>query len=213
MRGLELRQARVLSEHPVSLEVGMRKLIAGMKISVDGKMEGPEGMADWVKAWSDDYGLTPQIDACVVGGGMYPHYEQYWTSIQNEPDKPVWITGSAPTPAEIEWARFAAQTPHHVLSSTLTSALWPKTRFVRRLEEIAALKQQPGKDIYLMGGVRITASLIDAGLVDELRLIVYPLIAGEGKALFATTERRRGLELRKVQQLSDGRVSLIYGIG
>jgi dihydrofolate reductase len=78
---------------------------------------------------------------------------------------------------------------------------------------VAALKQQPGKDIYLMGGARITASLIDAGLVDELRLIVYPLIAGEGKALFETTERRRGLELRKVQQLKDGRVGLIYGIG
>ena len=55
--------------------------------------------------------------------------------------------------------------------------------------------------------------LADAGLVDELRLIIYPLIAGEGKALFATAERRRGLELRKVQQLPDGRVSLIYGIG
>jgi dihydrofolate reductase len=100
-----------------------------------------------------------------------------------------------------------------VLSSTLTSALWLKTSFVRGLEEIAALKQQPGKDIYLMGGARTTASLIDAGLVDELRLIVYPLITGEGKALFATTERRRGLELRKVQQITDGRVSLIYGIG
>jgi len=144
---------------------------------------------------------------------MYPGYEQYWTSIQKEPDKPVWITGSAPTPAEIEWARFAAQTPHYVLSSTLTSALWPKTSFVRELEEIAALKQQPGKNIYLVGGARTTASLIDAGLVDELRLIVYPLIAGEGKALFATTECRRGLEVRKVQQLQDGRVSLIYGIG
>jgi hypothetical protein len=81
-------------------------------------------------------------------------YEQYWTSIQNEPDKPVWITGSAPTPAELEWARFAAQTPHYVLSSTLSSALWPKTSFVRGLEEIAALKQQPGKDIYLVGGAR-----------------------------------------------------------
>ncbi len=62
-------------------------------------------------------------------------------------------------------------------------------------------------------GAGTKASLIDAGLVDELRLIVYPLIAGEGKALFATTERRRGPELRKVQQLQDGRLSLIYGIG
>ena len=170
----------------------MRKLITGMKISVDGKMEGPEGTADWVEAWSDDYGLMPQVDACVLGGGMYPGYERYWTAIQNEPDKPVWITGKAPTPEEIEWARFAAQTPHYVLSSTLTSALWPRTSFVRGLEEIAALKRQRGKDIYLVGGARTTASLIDAGLVDELRLIVYPLVVGEGKALFATAERRRG---------------------
>jgi hypothetical protein len=48
----------------------MRKLITGMKLSLDGKMEGSEGYADWVEAWSEDYGLTPQIDACVVGGGM-----------------------------------------------------------------------------------------------------------------------------------------------
>jgi dihydrofolate reductase len=184
-----------------------------MKISVDGKIEGPEGTADWVEAWSEDYGLMPQVDACVLGGGMYPGYERYWTAIQNEPDKPAWITGSAPTREEIEYARFVAQTPHYVLSSTLTSALWPRTSVVRGLEEIAALKQQPGKDIYLVGGARTTASLIDAGLVDELRLISYPLIAGDGKALFATTERRRGLELRKVQQLQGGRVSLIYGIG
>ena len=191
----------------------MRKLIAGMKISADGKMEGPQGTADWVDAWSEDYGLTPQIDACVLGGGMYPGYEWYWTSIQNEPDKPIWITGNAPTPAELEWARFITQTPHYVLSSTLTSALWPKTNFVQGVEELAALKQQPGKDIYLIGGARTTASLIDAGLVDELRLIVHPLIAGEGKPLFAAAQRRRGLELRKVQQLQGGRISLVYGIG
>src|SRR5713101_7054010 len=105
------------------MEVGMRKLITGMKISVDGKMEGPEGTADCVEAWSEDYGLMPQVDACVLGGGMYPGYEGYWTAIQNEPDKPVWITGSAPTREEIEYARFVARTPHYVLSSTLTSAL------------------------------------------------------------------------------------------
>jgi len=62
-----------------------------------------------------------------------------------------------------------------------------------------------------MGGARITASLIDAGLVDELRLIVSPLTTGAGKALFTMAERR-GLELRKVEQLQGGRLSLIYGI-
>jgi len=194
----------------------MRKMIAGMKISLDGKMEGPEGMADWVEAWSDDYGLTgltPQIDACLLGAGMYPGYEGYWTGIQTEPEKPAWITGKAPTPAEVEWARFAAKTPHYVLSSKLTSAAWPKTKFLRGLDDVAALKTQPGKDIYLVGGARTTASLIEAGLVDELRLIVYPLIVGEGTALFATSKRRRGLELRRVEPLDGGRLRLIYGIG
>jgi len=190
----------------------MRKLIAGMKVSIDGKMEGPEGTADWVEDWSDGYGVMAQVDACLLGGGMYPGYEQYWTAIQQDPNTPVWITGNPPTPAEHEYARFVARTPHYVLSSTLTSALWPKTSFVRTLEDVAALKRQPGKDIYLIGGARITASLIDAGLVDELRLIVYPLVAGVGKALFATTERRRGLELLKVEQLQGGRVGLVYGI-
>lgn len=190
----------------------MRKLIAGMKISLDGKIEGPEGYADWVEAWSEDYGLTQQIDACVLGGGMYPGYEQYWTTIQNEPDKHRWLSSTEPTAHEIEWARFAERTPHYVLSSTLTSAHWPNTRFLRSLEDVVELKEQPGKDIYLMGGARITATLIDAGLVDELRLIVYPLIAGQGKGLFETIERRHSLELQKVQQLPKGLVSMIYGI-
>ena len=191
----------------------MRKLIAGMKISVDGKTEGPDGVADWVEAWSEDYGLTPEIDACVLGAGMYPGYERYWTGIRNEPDTPAWITGTAPTPAEREWAGFAARTPHYVLSSKLDAAVWPNTRFLRCIEEVAALKRQPGKDIYLVGGARTTAGLIDAGLVDELRLLVYPLIAGDGKALFATTQRRRGLDLREAEPLGDGRLKLIYAIG
>ena len=190
----------------------MRKLIAAMKTSVDGKIEGPEGFADWVDTWTDDYGLTPQIDACLLGAHMYLGYEKYWTAMQNEPDKPLPMTGKLPTPAELEWACFAAKTPHYVLSSTLTSVVWPSTRFLRGVGEVAALKRQAGKDIYLMGGARIAASLIDAGLVDELRLIVYPLIAGEGKALFATMASRRRLELQKVQQLPGGRVSLVYGI-
>ena len=190
----------------------MRKLIAGFKTSVDAKIEGPQGFADWVDTWTDDYGLTPQIDACLLGARMYPGYEQYWTAMQNSPDEPLPMTGKLPTPAELEWAHFAAKTPHYVLSSTLTSAVWANTHFLRGVADVADLKRQPGKDIYLMGGARIAASLIDAGQVDELRLIVHPLLAGEGKALFATTAGRRGLELRKVQHLSGGCVGLVYGV-
>ena len=190
----------------------MRKLIAAMKTSIDGKIEGPEGIADWVNGWSDDYGLMPQIDACVLGAGMWPGYEAYWSAIQSAPDQPVGMTGNVPTPTEVEWARFAAQTPHYVLSSTMKSTAWPTTRFLRGRDAVAELKQKPGKNIYLVGGARTTAGLIDAGLVDELRLIAYPLIAGKGKPLFSGTERRRGLQLREVQQLPGGRLSMIYGI-
>jgi dihydrofolate reductase len=191
----------------------MRKLIAGFKTSIDGKIEGADGYADWVAAWSEDFGLTGQIDACIVGGGMYPGYEKYWTAIQTAGDQPLPMTGKFPTPEEVKWGHFAAQTPHYVLSKTLGQAQWRKTSFLRGVDEVTALKSTPGKDIYLMGGGRVAAALIDGGLVDELRLLVYPLIAGPGKALFATTARRRKLELRKAQQLPDGRVSLVYAIG
>ena len=190
----------------------MRKLIAGMKVSADGKVEGPEGFADWVDAWSEDYGLTGQIDACVLGSGMYPGYEQYWTAIQGAPHEPLPMTGKLPTPAELAWGSFAARTPHYVLSRSLEVASWPHTRFLRSVDELAALKQQPGKDIYLVGGASITASLVEAGLVDELRLIVYPLIAGAGKPLFATAQQRRGLELRSAKPLQGGRVGLNYAV-
>ena len=191
----------------------MRKLITAMKISLDGKFEGPQGYADWVSAWSDDYGLTPEIDACVLGGRMYPGYEQYWTPIQNHPDQVHPLSGVVPTPAEVEWADFARRTPHAGCLSTLTSAGWPRTRFGRGLDELGTLKRDEGKDIYLMGGGAITAAAIDAGLVDEVRLIVYPLIAGEGKALFTSSAIRHLVELRKAEQLPDGRLLLVYGIG
>ena len=190
----------------------MRKLIAAMKVSVDGRTEGSEGYADWVPAWSEDYGLTQQVDTCVLGGRMYPGYEQYWTPIQEEPEKPHPMSGQVPTPGEVEWAGFAARTPHYVVSTTLSSAQWPVTRFLRGIDEVAALKQAPGRDIYLMGGAVLTRSLLEAGLVDELRLIVYPLVVGDGTPLFEPTTSRRRLDLRDVHQLPDGLVSLTYAV-
>jgi dihydrofolate reductase len=182
-----------------------------MQMSVDGKIDGPEGYADWVDNWGDNYGLMSQVDACLLGGGMYPGHEEYWSAIEAaEPGKPLPFTGTVPAPAEIEWARFAASTPHYVLSNTLTTARWTRTRFLRHQDEVAELKEQEGKDIYLIGGARTAASLIGAGLVDELRLHVHPLIAGEGLALFESAGPRRGLELQSVQHLADGRVSLTY---
>lgn len=191
----------------------MRKLIAALKISVDGKIEGPEGFADWVDGWSDDYGLTERIDACLLGGRMYPGYEQYWTAIQDAPDQPLPMTGQRPLAAELAWSEFAQRTPHYVLSRSLSSAHWQQTHFLRSVEQVDALKHQPGKDIYLMGGAMLASSLLDAGLVDELHLIMYPLLAGPGKTLFGTLTRRHTLELMKVRELGAGKLQMAYAVG
>jgi dihydrofolate reductase len=162
----------------VQLEENVRKLIAAMKNPGDAHLVAQGGDANWVRSWSQDYGLTPQIDACLLSGRMYPDYEEYWTALQEAPDRPLPVTGKLPTPDEIKWARFLAQLPHYVLSSTLTSALWLNTHFLRGLDEVSSLKQTPGKTIYLVGDAQIVATLIDAGLVDEMRLIVDPMILG-----------------------------------
>ncbi|MEV8378759.1 SRPBCC domain-containing protein [Kribbella sp. NPDC056861] len=191
----------------------MRKLIAAMKMSLDAKIEGPDGTADWAESWSEDFGLTAQVDACLLGGGMYPGYEGYWTSVQTKPQTPAWITGEPPTAAELEWADFVKETPHYVLSTTLETANWPNVTFLRSVAEVAELKAEEGGDIYLVGGARITASLIEAGLVDELRLITYPLIAGaDSKALFPTAPRRKA-ELTEVRQLEGGKIASTYVFG
>lgn len=188
----------------------MRRLIAGMKLSLDGKFQGPEGYADWVEAWSEDYGLTSGIDACLVGGGMYPGYEGYWSAMQKAPGEPLPMTGQMPTAAELEWARFAEQTPHYVLSTTLNSANWPNTTFLRSLDAVAALKKAPGKDIYVMGGGRIVAALLEAGFLDELRVITYPVIAGAGVALFSDAVQRHALTLKTVEPREGGRHFAAY---
>lgn len=191
----------------------MRKIIAAMKVSLDGKTEGSEGMADWAESWSEDYGLTPQVDACLLGGGMFPGYEQYWGAILDEPQTPAWITGEPPTAAELEWAEFIERTPHYVLSRTLTTSTLPTTTtFLRDVSEVAALKEQPGRDIYLVGGGRVVVALLDAGLVDELRLITYPLVAGVGTPLFEGAAERHRLELHSVEQLPAGKVGLTYTV-
>ena len=139
----------------------MRKMITAFKISIDGKSEGPQGFADWVDSWSDDYGLMEETDACIVGGRMYPGYETYWTAIRDEPGKPLPMSGKVPTKAELEWSRFAAKTSHYVLSRTLTAAKWANTSFLRDLNAVADLKKRDGEAIisWVVRGSRQASSM------------------------------------------------------
>lgn len=190
----------------------MRKLIAAMKLSLDGRSEGPDGYADWVNAWSEDYGLMERIDACLLGGRMYPGYEQYWTAIRQTPDQPLPMTGKLPHPAELRWSEFAQRTPHYVLSSTLKAVNWPQTQLLPNVDAVRDLKVGAGKDIYLMGGAGLVGSLLDAGLVDEMHCIIYPLLVGPANGPFQHLTKRRELALLAQRKMGDGLIHLAYQI-
>ncbi|KRD75912.1 dihydrofolate reductase family protein [Lysobacter sp. Root983] len=190
----------------------MRKIIAALQMSLDGRIEGPQGELDWVDAWDDRYGLTDRIDACLLGGGMYPGYEGYWSAVQNDPAGVLAFSGRAPTPNEVEYARFAASTEHIVLSRTLGQATWPHTRIVRDIADIRALKSRPGRDLYAVGGASFVSSLMNADLVDELCLVVSPIVLGPGKPLFGGVSGRHRLRLLEAQPIGDDLLRLSYAV-
>ena len=133
----------------------MRKIIAALRVSVDGLIEGPHGELDWVETWDDPFDLLPRIDTCILGRGMYAGYEHYWRAILANPSGILAFTGKVASKDEIKYAHFADRTPHVVLSTTLNQADWKNTRIVRDVEAVAKLKQQPGKDIYAVGGADV----------------------------------------------------------
>ena len=148
----------------------MRKIIAGLIVSVDGFIEGPNGELDWVETWEDPFDLLPEIDTCILGRGMYPGYEQYWGAILANPEGVLPFTGKVASQGEIAYAHFAERTPHVVLSKTLDKVTWKNTRIIRDIEEIRRMKQQPGKDMHVVGGAKLVSSLMNQRLIDELRV-------------------------------------------
>jgi dihydrofolate reductase len=184
-----------------------KPLIAAMQVTLDGSIQDADGMSDWVDSWADGLGLLPPVDAFVLGGGMFPEYEQFWTAVLEGPGAAAELLGREPYPREVEYARLAAETPHLVVSRTLADTSWPSARIVRDLDELAGFARRPGKPVYVVGGPGLVAALIDARLLDELRLIVHPVALGGGRALFA---RRQALELVDAAPMAGGRVSLAY---
>lgn len=190
----------------------MRKLIAAMQMSVDAKVEGPDGFADWVPDWSDTYGLMEEVDACLLGAAMYPGYEQYWSAIDADPSRALDLTGKLATEGEVSYARFAARTPHYVLSHSEWNTVWPATRFLQSDDDVRGLKAGEGRSIYVVGGAETVSRILDAGLVDELRFTLHPLVAGPGKLLFEKVKQRHLLELAEARAGENGTVSLCYRV-
>ena len=112
----------------------------------------------------------------------------------------------------MEYARRAHKTPHIVLSKTMTEARWPNVRIARDIDEIAALRREPGNAVYVVGGPGLVATLMNAGLIDELRLILQPVVLGGGTPLFGGVRQRHALELVATAPEARGRVDLTYRV-
>lgn len=187
-----------------------RPFIAAMQVTLDGYILGPDGEADWVDSWADGLELLPPVDAFVLGGGMFPDYEQFWAAIRDDPATAAAWLGRDPYAREVGYARVAAETPHLVLSTTLSDPTWPTARIVRDINELRAFKQQRGDAVYVVGGPGLLTSLINAGLLDELRLIVHPVAVGSGTALLGGIAQRQAFELVTAGPGAAGRVNLTY---
>jgi dihydrofolate reductase len=188
-----------------------RPLISAMQATLDGYSSA--GDAEWVDSWADGLALLPPVDAFILGGGMFPDYERFWATILDDPGAASAMLGRDLYPRETAYARLAAETPHLVLSNTLTDPSWPTARIIHDIDEIRALRQRPGKAVYVVGGPGLVSSLINADLLDELRLIVHPVVTGGGTAIFGGIAEPRALELVSAEPTTSGRVNVTYRLG
>ncbi|MGA7379834.1 MAG: dihydrofolate reductase family protein [Terriglobales bacterium] len=181
----------------------MRKLIFAINITLDGCCDHTKQLAD---EETHEYftHLLREVDLLVFGRKTYELMVPYWPDIAKS---------QSGTKAENEFARAFDSHNKIVVSRSLDSAEDRNTRIVRGdlRQEVLKLKQQPGKDI-LIGGVDIPSQLIELGLVDEFRIVVGPIIAGEGRRLLDRVSLPEKLQLKLVESkvFKSGCVALRY---
>jgi dihydrofolate reductase len=187
----------------------MGKIIVTEYMSIDGVIEAPGGVEDyehvgWVfefergaegQKFKEDetYGSA----AMLLGRITYETFARSWPSIEGEFAD-----------------RFNAM-PKYVISKTLADPEWNNTTVLSGdvIGEAKALKQKVDGDIVVHGSAQLARALLAAGLVDELRLMVYPLILGSGKRLFDSNGQKTLMPLREAKTVGDGVVILTYGLG
>jgi len=189
----------------------MGKVIVAMQVTLDGFIEGPSGELDWAmkeddETWQDHFDLVRSVDTLLLGRVMYPAYEKYWLAAPTNPSS---------TKNEIEYARIADKMQKIVFSKTLEKVEWKTTRIIKDhiAEEILRMKQQPGKDMLILGGAGLVSSFMNLGLIDEYHLVVNPVVLGGGKRLFKDVKERRKLKLIGTKTFKSGKVVLHYSKG
>ena len=176
----------------------MRKIVAGLFISLDGVVEAPN---QWMGPWfNEELGqavgsLMGAQDAMLLGRVTYDEFAAHWPH----------QTG--------EMANSMNKTAKYVVSGTLKSADWQNSTVIPAASaaaEIAELKQQPGRNIGMTGSATLISSLLREGLLDELHLFVLPLVVGSGKRLFGTPGDQLPLKLLGSATFQTGAVHLTY---
>ena len=178
----------------------MRKLIAVEMVSLDGVMGAPDG---WAFPYNDreiervnEAGMAAS-DALLLGRVTYEAFAAFW------PDQP----GGTPM------VDYINSVPKYVVSTTLEEPLgWNNSVLIGGdvAERIAELKRQSGKDITIVGSDTLARSMLRENLLDELRLMVYPVVVGGGQRLFEGDGPPMGLDLVRTKTLGSGVVSLDY---
>ncbi|WP_223557024.1 MULTISPECIES: dihydrofolate reductase family protein [Lysinibacillus] len=184
----------------MSYEVGTRKIILDLAVSLDGFIEGKNGEVDWciMDPEMEFTNFLNQIDTILYGRKSYDLWGQY-TPTTGAPDD------------EKEMWELVHGKEKYVFSRTQKGSD-SKAIFVNKNipEEVNKLKNNPGKDIWLYGGASLITTFIDLGLVDEFRLSVHPVVLGEGRPLFVDIKQRLNLNLMNTRTFSSGVVQLIY---
>lgn len=179
----------------------MRKLIVWNMVTLDGYFEGPKPWEiDWHEyVWGEElerFSLdqAQEVGALLFGRVTYEGMAGYWST----------ATG--------EIAEFMNSIPKVVFSNALEAAEWSNTRLVKgRAEgEVARLKQEPGKDLFIFGSANLIGSLTKHGLIDEYRIGLNPLVLGGGTPMFKPSDERMRLKLLEARPLQSGVVMLRY---
>lgn len=182
----------------------MRKVIYSSGVSLDGFIAGPNGEIDWSAPDEELHRFHNQqaqeLGAHFCGRRLY-EVMLYWETVEENPS-----AGET----ELEFARIWQELPKIVFSNTLEK-VEGNARLAKEgvAEEVAELKQQPGKDL-AVGGAGLARAFIELGLVDEYQLFVSPSVLGGGTPFFPTVEKRIDLELVETRTFGSRVVYLRY---
>jgi dihydrofolate reductase len=184
----------------------MGRIVVTEFMSLDGVVEDPGGAEDFkYGGWSfefargeegDKFKLDEALDseALLLGRVTYEGFAAAWPSRDGE------------------FADKFNDMPKYVVSSTLEDPEWNNSTVLRGdvTEEVSKLKQAQDGDIVVHGSAQLVQTLLERDLVDELRLMVFPVVLGSGKRLFGDTSDKKGLRLADSKTVGDGVAILIY---